>query len=302
MAPQARLGYGCSWSLGYFTLLMGLSKAPTWARTELSCPSPQGEGGEQWGLPLRLAASMLAPEACVQVCQHRLGSWRVLLATAQALSLFPAHRGPGHGDCQRVSQVGKPAEMQVCTPVSARPGNQDRSEATWLSGGPAGQHGPGLGGELLSLGALIPGLWTLGASPQSSCLGMRGGEAGVRAGPWGCWGPPGEPSVLTPQGAGPWLHTAMGRLMVREAPRGRRLLVVSALLPHLLGPSSLSRLWRVLSLKCSFLGPNPALWTQAPGEGGELAEHCCERLPAASSSLPMFLGSRSGPHSRVSPE
>lgn len=26
------------------TLLMGLSKAPTWARSELSCPSPQGEG------------------------------------------------------------------------------------------------------------------------------------------------------------------------------------------------------------------------------------------------------------------
>lgn len=85
-------------------------------------------------------------------------------------------------------------------------------------------------------------------------------------------------------------------------PRGRRLLLVSPRLPFLLGPSSLSRLWRVLSLKCSFLGPNPALWTQAPGEGGELAEHCCEPPSCASSSLPVPLGSWSGPHSRVGPE
>lgn len=83
-----------------------------------------------------------------------------------------------------VSQVGKPAETLVCTPVSTQPGNQDKSEATWLSGGPAGHHGPGVG-----RGASVLGCPHSCWSPEF-CLGMRGGEAGVRAGPWGCWGPP----------------------------------------------------------------------------------------------------------------
>lgn len=85
-------------------------------------------------------------------------------------------------------------------------------------------------------------------------------------------------------------------------PGGRRLLLGRPRLPRLLGPSSLSRLWRVLSLKCSFLGPNPALRTEAPREGGELADAAVNRLPVASSSQPVPLGSRSGPHSSVDPE
>lgn len=219
---------------------------------------------------------MLASEACVQVWGTGLSSWRVLPATAQALSLFPAHRGPGPWDCWRVNQVGKPAETQVCTPVSARPGNQDRSEATWLSGGPAGQHGSGVGRGASVLGS--PHSWSLGFGswPPEFCLGVRGGEAGVRAGPWGCWGPPGKPSVLTPQGAGPWPHAAVGRLMAREAAPWQKAACCQRAAPSPSGPSSLSRLWSVLSLKCSFPGPNPALWTQAPGAGGELTERCCE--------------------------
>lgn len=188
---------------------------------------------------------------------------------------LPQHKAPVPVPCTgRPSpsgcQVGKPAERPICTPVSAPPrdqrGGQDSSEATWLSGRPEGQHGPG--DEEGSFRPWVPsflvsGLWEQAPRvfPGDAKLGGRWGESrGL-----GVLGNRGKPSVLTPQGAGSWLHVATGRLMCVRSPRGRRLLVVSALYPYLLGPSSL--LQALDSSESSFLGPNLALWNWGPWGG-----------------------------------
>lgn len=90
-------------------------------------------------------------------------------------------------------QVGKPAERPVCTPVSVPPrdprGGQDSSEATWLSGRPEGQHGPGdeEGSFRPSVPSfLVSGLWE--QAPRVFPGDARWGGRWVRAGDWGCWG------------------------------------------------------------------------------------------------------------------